>query len=181
MRQLALTLLALIAGFAGGYASQLLHRQTPLSTLQATRFELVNRSGQVIGMWGSDPDDRTVLAFAQRPAQNNVFDQSQQRAAIGLYADGSPFLKLASKEGQSRIRLDLNEFDKPILMMNDSHGVRVALGVEQSDTPSMNDDDWILSFNPNRLRLGMISEPAGPHRYVHGFLKMNKDKVQFPR
>src|SRR5208337_3664760 len=48
---------------------------------------------------------------------------------------------LRSKNGPPRARLYLNEFEKPMLLMDDENGVRVSLGAEQSDTPSIDIND----------------------------------------
>jgi hypothetical protein len=65
--------------------------------------------------------------------------------------------------------------------MGDETGKRLALGVEQSDTPSADDNDWHLVFEPDRAWIGMYVARVGTRKYVKGFLSVNTDKVKYPR
>lgn len=195
MKQLILVVAALLAGFLGGGASTVLFRHDPegpsMKVVRAARFELVNQAGQVISMWGSDKGEQVVLAFGKPDATTAVPSQSspldtlddldRQRAAIGLLGDGSPFVELRSKKGPPRARMYLNEFEKPALLMDDETGVRLALGVEQGDVPSTDDNDWVLNFYPERARMGMSARHDSTGTFVNGFLAVHKDAVKYPR
>jgi hypothetical protein len=65
--------------------------------------------------------------------------------------------------------------------MEDETGPRVLLGVEQSDTPGPQDNDWVLDFSPDgRARIGMFTEKDGGQTYVRGLFSVNRDKIKYP-
>jgi hypothetical protein len=158
--------------------------------LRARGFELVDETGNVISYWGVDNKKETVLAFRSRrplrperpkgsPRSAGLEDPLNQGTAIGMVED-SPFLTFRVADGTTRLRIYLTPWHKPILIMDDENGGRVALGINQSDTPSADDNDWALQFSPNRAWIGMFSRPEGGQEYVRGFLSVNRDKVQYP-
>ena len=185
---------ALLAGFLGGVVGTRLTRGSgePRTehTLRARSFELVDETGKVISFWGVDKGKQTVLAFRSRrpvpsegaegmPRSAGLDDPLNQGTAIGMIED-SPFLTFRVADGTTRMRLYLTPWHKPLLMMDDETGGRVALGINQSDTPSTDDDDWALQFGPNRAWIGMFSRLEGGQKYVRGFLSISKDKVKYP-
>ncbi len=194
MKTIWCTLAALIAGFAGGILGMLVVRahEPPRSeqVIRARSFELVNEAGETISLWGVDQGGNAVLAFGSRglalkgarphgvPA--GLLNPENQLAAFGLQGDDAPVLAMRGADGKTRVRLLLSPDAKPILMMEDETGPRVALGIEQSDTPGPQDNDWTLVFGPERARLGMFAEKEGGQTYVRGGLMVNKDKVKYP-
>ncbi len=64
--------------------------------------------------------------------------------------------------------------------MGDENGMRVALGSHWSDTPSPEDDNWALSFRPERAWIGIASRKEGGQKFVRGVLNVNKEQVKGP-
>ncbi len=194
MKQVLLIVVAASVGFAGGIVGARMFPsqtgQTPARVLRAHSFELVNDSGQVVSFWGIDKGKQVVLAFGNShqktdvkdpiPPEEGLDEPSHQRTAIGLLGDGSPFLALQARDGKPRERLSLTEYDKPILLMDDETGVRVSLGLAQSDTPGPRDNDWSLDFYPRRASIGMYNIHEGDQVYVRGFVSVHKDNVKYP-
>jgi hypothetical protein len=196
MKQLFLIVAALLAGFVGGILGTrvvLAHRAgRPEQMIRARSFELVNASGHTISYWGVDKGDNAVLSFASHwpvtsggpndpsghPPQP-LDNPHNQRMAIGVIAD-SPFLMLRGPDGKTRVRLYLSMYEKPFLLMEDETGPRLLLGVEQSDTPGPQDNDWSLAFYPERARIGMYTEKIGGQTYVRGSFGVQRDKVKYP-
>lgn len=73
MRNLALIVGALLAGFAGGaLSSNVAHLHKPEiteSVIRARRFELVDGTGRVISYWGKDKRNFVVLVFGSNFAE----------------------------------------------------------------------------------------------------------------
>ena len=105
-------------------------------------------------------------------------DPHNQRAAIGV-TDDSPFLEFRGANGETRARLDLSIYGKPALLMRDETGPRVLLGIDQSDTPGPQDNDWALSFYPERVWLGMHTFKEQGQTYVQGGFSVNRDKLKY--
>ncbi len=196
MKQIFVVAAALLAGFVGGILGTRVapsRDQTPLrQVIRARSFELVDEAGQTISYWGMDKGENVVLAFgghhampsgAGRPLSDHsplsLTDPDNQRAVIGV-VDGIPFLKLRGADGKTRVRLLLSIYEKPILLMEDETGPRVSLGVQQSDTPGPQDNDWTLDFYPERARIGMYAVKEGGQTYVLGGFAVNRDKVKYP-
>ena len=198
MKQTILVVAALAAGFVGGIASTFALRgytqPRPQQVLRARSFELVDHSGRVISYWGIDQGQNVVLAFgsrrgtllaegAARPvhAPHGLNNPVNQLAAIGLLANDSPTLTLRGADGKTRVRLDLGDWAKPGLIMEDETGPRVLLGIDQSDTPGPSDNNWALVFGPEeRARLGMGLEKVDGTTYLRGGLFVNQDRVKYP-
>jgi hypothetical protein len=144
-------------------------------------------------LWGVDKGQNTVLAFGShspeatapgvaqpRPASPTLDDPQNQRAAIGLI-DDFPFLHLRGVDGKTRVRMYLSMYGKPFLLMEDETGPRVSLGVEQSDTPGPQDNDWTLDFGPDsRARIGVYTEKVGGQAYVRGIFSVKPNRVKYP-
>lgn len=184
---------ALVAGLAGGAMGALWTRagaQDPQQVLRARSFELVDNAGRVISFWGVDRGDNAVLAFGSRglapggahpqgvPA--DLENPDNQLTMIGLQGADSPMMKMSGADGGTRVRMYLSTNGKPLLLMEDETGPRVSLGIEQSDTPGPNDNDWALAFFPERARIGMFTETEGGQKYVRGVFLLNRDKVKYP-
>ncbi len=189
MKQNFTILAALIAGLIGGFISSRITRaseQNSAQIVRARRFELVNEVGQVISLWGVDKGDNAVLAFGSRglaagsagPA--GLENPDNQLATFGLLGTDSPALKMRGADGKTRARLYLSTDGKPFLLMEDETGPRVSLGIEQSDTPGPDDNDWTLTFYPERARIGMFTVKEAGKKYVRGVFLVNKDKVIYP-
>jgi hypothetical protein len=137
----------------------------------------------VISYWGVDKTDYVAPAFASHWPKDRanhpvgpLDDPDNQKAAFGI-VDDSPFLLMKGTDGKKRISLALSDWEKPLLWMGDGHGKRLALGVEHSDTPNANDNDWFLRFVPDRAMIGMAAGTEGGQKYVEGIFRVNKDKV----
>jgi hypothetical protein len=197
MKQRLIILAAVAAGFVGGFVGstvgRLLDQSRPAQVVRAHSFELIDDTGAVSSYWGVDEAHQVVLAFG-KPGQpnsnavagasgklsNDLRDPQGQRAAFGMLDDGVPFLKFRGADGKTRVRLYLSLNEKPILLLEDETDVRVALGLEHSDTPSAEDDNWNLRFVPDRVSIGTITEKRGAQRYVRGFLSVRPEPVKFP-
>src|SRR5580698_381766 len=189
MKSIWSTIPALIAGFVGGIGGMLVVRayQPPPAqqVIRARSFELVNDAGETISLWGVDQGKNAVLAFGSRglalkgarpygvPA--GLLNPENQLAAFGLQGDDDPMLTMRGADGKTRVRLLLSPDAKPILMMEDETGPRVGLGIQQSDTPGPQDNDWALVFEPERAWIGMFTRTEGGQTYVRGGLMVNKD------
>jgi hypothetical protein len=187
-----LILVAAMAGFVGGTVaarSGNASAQTKGSELvRATRFELTNDAGQTLAFWGVDDRKNTVLAFGRREdvmaganpllgrRTDNLRDYKDELVAIGMYVDGIPFLELKGGDGKPRLELHLTEFEKPRLLMSDQNALKISLGLDQSDTHEATDDDWSLTFHPNKATIGMISDPV--HKQVKGYLWLDGRRVK---
>lgn len=196
MKQIFVIGAAMLAGFLGGLlgAIAIRSREQPAveQVIRARSFELVNERDQMISFWGVDKGNNAVLAFGSHwpkiagegappgPPQLDLADPHNQRAAFGVI-DDNPFVYLRGRDGKTRARLYLSDYAKPLLLMEDETGPRVALGIEQSDTPGPQDNDWSLTFNPERVWLGMHSESVGGQTYVRGGFAVHHDKYPFQR
>ncbi|MBZ5575671.1 MAG: hypothetical protein LAP40_03810 [Acidobacteriia bacterium] len=194
MKQIVLIIGALIAGFVGGLLGGRVDRGSdqdlPQQVIRARSFELVDESGTAISYWGIDKRKYAVLAFGSywpvgapdAPAGKHPADLSDprnQRGAFGVI-DDSPFVDLRAADGQTRMRLNLSIYQKPLLWMGDENGKRLALGVEHSDTPGAQDNDWMLRFAPDRAWIGMVAEKKEGQTYIQGALSVNTNKLKYP-
>ena len=166
----------------GGFLSSLIPRareQDPTQVVRARRFELVNEVGEAISFWGIDKGNNAVLAFGSRglaarsggsgSAPSRLENPDNQLATFGLLGTDSPALKMRGADGKTRARLYLSTDGKPFLLMEDETGPRVSLGIEQSDTPGPDDNDWTLVFYPERARIGMFTIKEAGEKYVRVF------------
>lgn len=164
--------IAALAGLVGGFLGTRVFpgwQPGAAPTVQARRFELIDKTGRVISMWGIDDAGNAVLAFGEYwpdgtgPDGRTTYsilpltNPEGQRTAIGVIAD-APYVELRAADGKMRARFDLNMWGKPCLWMSDEREARLALGILQSDTPGPQDNTWGLSFEP-----GLASIGAGPY------------------
>jgi hypothetical protein len=190
MKQIPMIAAALVAGFVGGILGARLARTGDQPVVRARNFELVDASGQAIAFWGVDKGQNAVLAFGSRGLASggvrpaNVLpgleEPGNQLAAFGLQGNDSPLLKMSGVDGKTRARLYLSADGKPFFLLEDETGPRVSLGIEQSDTPGPDDNDWTLAFYPERARIGMFTEKQGGQKYIRGVFLVNRDKVKYP-
>lgn len=194
MKQTLLIAASLFTGFLGGTigAGFILARYEGC-TRQAVRargFELVNESGQAISYWGVDKRQNVVLAFGRQmpdpkpggPAgitSLGLDNPENQRAAFGMVGDTPTALYRAS-DGRLRMSVCLSMYDKPIIVMEDRSGKRVSLGIQHSDTPGPQDDDWALAFFPDVATIGTFTREIGGQTYVRGLLSVSRDGVKYP-
>jgi hypothetical protein len=185
---------AMLAGFIGGILSNRVNntREEPRisQVFRARSFELVNEAGQAISYWGVDQGQNAILAFGSRGLalggarpQNippGLQNPHNQLLTIGLQGNDSPLVQMNGANGKTRARLLLSSYGKPVLLMEDETGPRVLLGIEQSDTPGPEDDDWSLAFFPERARIGMYKEKVGGQTYVRGSFAIHTDKLKYP-
>jgi hypothetical protein len=161
--------------------------------VRARSFELVDEAGKAISYWGIDKGSNAVLAFGSRrpttPARAGrqpgkfpleLDDPQKQLVAFGLLGDDGPFLFMRGADEKTRVRLYLSEYGKPFLLLEDENTPRVALGIDQSDTPGPQDNDWALSFYPERVWLGMHTFKEGGKTYVQGGFSVHQDKLMYP-
>jgi hypothetical protein len=198
MKQILLISACLVAGFTGGVVStRVVHtneRSGAAEVIRARSFELVDKTGRAISFWGVDKDDDVVLAFGARSEVAQYMGRTRvpglgppglknprnQLAAIGLQANDSPILQFNAADGWPRARWYLRDDGKPILLMDDETGPRLLLGLDQSDTPGPDDNDWALVFDENRAWIGMKTEKVGAEKYVRGIFGVAKDRVKAP-
>lgn len=191
MKQVYITAVSLLAGFIGGIIGARLMRPrepaVPPQVIRARAFELVDEAGQVISYWGIDKNDYAVLAFGNHwppdltkghphPA---LQDLEHQMVALGVAGDGA-FLHMRAPDGKTRVRIDLDMWGKPSLMMDDETGSRMSLGILRSDTPGPQDNNWALDFAPERATIGMFTVKEHGRQYVRGTLSVHEDKVEYP-
>lgn len=184
---------ALAAGFVGGVVGARVAgtgERDPRAVVRARSFELVNETGQTISFWGVDNIQHAVLAFGSRglvvdrahpsgmPAE--LRNPDNQLTAFGLQGNDSPILKMSAADGKRRVSLLLSQDGKPVLTMNDETGPRVSLGIEQSDTPGPQDNNWSLLFAPEMARIGMGIEERGGETYLRGVFFVSRDRVKYP-
>jgi hypothetical protein len=195
MRQIFVIGGALFAGFIGGLLGTMAIRTRVQPNIEqvirARSFELVDERGQTISFWGVDQGNTAILAFGSHwpkisgdgsipgPPSLGLADPHNQRVAIGV-TDDDPFVYLRGRDGKTRVRLYLSDYAKPLLLMEDETGPRVALGIDQSDTPGPQDNDWSLTFNPERVWLGMRAEKVTGETYVRGGFAVHKDRTKYP-
>jgi hypothetical protein len=187
---------ALSLGFVGGIIGTLtiLHREKASiqEEVRARRFELVDQNGEVLSVWGVDHLHNPLLAFApsgvgkeERPFEGylghklSLDDADSQRVSIGLTADGDPFIKFRGHDEKPRASLYVDSDGKPDFMLGDEKTWRVVLGIQKSDTPGPQDNDWGLDFYPERAGIGMACVKRGEQTMVHGYSYVHKDETPF--
>lgn len=161
----------------------------PPKIARARAFELVDEKSRVLAYWGIDASQNVVLSFGSywpdrpltelAPGSERLRSGRSQRIAIGVIGD-SPYLRLTGADGLTRARLLLNDYGKPVLLLDDETGPRVLLGVEQSDTPGPGDSDWSLAFLPDLARIGMYTEKIDGRTYAIGSFGVRRDRVPYP-
>ncbi|MGB9456864.1 MAG: hypothetical protein WCB12_12525 [Bryobacteraceae bacterium] len=190
MKQSLLIAAALLAGFLGGMLGTRVERARervyPDQVIRARSFELVDAAGRPISYWGIDKRHNAVLAFGGQwdpkhyvARTGDLTDPRYQGAVFGMVG-GSPTLEFNGADGTTRLHMGLSPFEKPLLWMGDETGKRLALGVEHSDTPSAEDNDWYLRFIPDRAWIGMYVVRDRGQQYVKGMLSVSTDKVKYP-
>ena len=183
---------AIIAGFIGGVTAEVVvHAYEGArveDVVRAHSFALVDRTGHAISYWGIDNGKNIVLAFGRptiegrTPMSGNSDPKipADQMEAIGLQANSMPILTMNAGERKPRISMYLSLWGKPVLLMEDDTGPRLALGVDQSDTPGPEDNNWFLTFEPDRARIGMYTEELDGETYVRGGFGIRQDRVKYP-
>jgi hypothetical protein len=73
------------------------------------------------------------------------------------------------------MRLNLSIYEKPILWMADETWPRLWLGIRQSDTGGLEDNDWALSFGDS-ASIGMATEVRDGKKHVLGFLNVDRGR-----
>ena len=186
MKGALLLLAAVLAGFAGGLVGRQVAGQTQ-TPVRGRGFELVDGAGQVISFWGIDQSTQAVLAFGargqalggMRPKGDplGLRNLENQVAVFGLQGNDSPMLKMNGSEGKRRVSLMLSQESKPVLALGYQLDTGVLLGIEQSDTPGPEDNNWGLIFPPERVRISMGTKKEGDKAYVWGYSKVNGERV----
>ncbi len=179
-------LISCLFGALGAYAY--LRFQPPTeraNAVRASRFELTDENGKVLGFWGIDRGNNAVLAFIPKTARSSgtiehssgqarfTFQNPNEAFAVGLMSTDAPFMNLLGKDGRSRALLYLTEQQKPVLHMSDGLSEsRLLLGFVDNDAPSTRDDDWALLFRgPDVAGIGSIKDPANGKQ--RGYLSLS--------
>lgn len=164
----------LLASCAAGYLGGVQASQSPASAasgdvVRASRFELVNETGNIVGSWEVESGGGVQLS---------LFRDQHPSFVLGTRPDGRPFLQMDGQDGKNRISLNLNQGDKPIFVMSDERWEgRVHLGFMPPDTfPYSNWDHWGLlfrAFGSEHAVAGMgmtntRSNPAEPFLRIGG-------------
>lgn len=188
MKNLYVVLAALIAGAVGGAISTyavLAHQHgRPESVIRALRFELVDEAGQPIAFWGTDSTGYEVLTFG--PDANAVGARGgnhNQQLSLGLQGKaGRPFVNFSGSDGQIRVLLDVDDFQRPGLWMSDGRNLGLTLGSERSDTPDIRNktERWSLNFLPaESARIGVSAPVDQTQSSARGFLSIKRDNVKY--
>ena len=184
--------MSFLVGCAGGISGTLiiLHHESQIAqpVVRARSFELIDESGRAVSRWGIDQHHNPLIAFmpGDAPSSGSLANDlsldngDTQRLAIGLTGDANPFLTFRGDDKKPRVQLWVSEFGQPVFSLYDENSCRVTLGVRRSDTPSLNDRDWGLDFNPDRASIGMETVQQQGHSYVKGYLSVRQDKIPFP-
>jgi len=133
-------LIGLCAGFGGGGIAVLTIRhnqgvQPSPDVVRAKQFEVVTTSGVV-------------------------------RARFGLKSGDNPSLELFAPDGGHRLSLDLDNVGEPVIYLSDAKkNIRTVWGHVGSDTASLEDDNWALSFQVTGegdavAQVGMVKRSA---------------------
>ena len=189
MKATTLLALAFAAGLLGGVGGTLLtlhiqHQDREI--IRAQRFELLNGMGKRIGFWGPGYNNQPVIIFgtADSPPDSRASLTEGalvgDRVALGLTGDANPFLFFRAKDGSPRVRLALDEFERPDLTMDDEWGARLGLGHERPDTSDKTANDWSLVFLPSRASIGMTVVPRNGRHYLKGYVNAAKDDLLWP-
>ncbi len=154
----------LLSAFLGVVVGAIIARGGPSSSaapavVRASRFELVDDSGNTAGIWGKDSQGQIVLSFQGK--------SGAKLATFGFSSGEFPFLKLQGRDGKTRAVFCLYDDDKPLLGMSDGNFEgRVLLGFIQSDVSPSKEDNWGLLFR-NRAAgnpwasIGYVAGPEG--------------------
>ena len=138
-------LIAVCAGFVGGGIAVLTVRQnhgieSSPDVVRAKQFEVVTTSGIV-------------------------------RARFGLESADNPYLELFAPNGGHRLSLGLDNVAEPVIYLSDAkENIRTIWGHVGSDTASLEDDNWALSFygtGETVAEIGVVkkSAPSAPLDY----------------
>lgn len=69
------------------------------------------------------------------------------RARFGLDSGDVPVMRFFGSDEKERFSIMLDNVEEPTMVMQDVKGnVRAVFGHEASDTASLSDDDWYVSF-----------------------------------
>jgi hypothetical protein len=136
---LAVITSALVAGYFGGFLGSRSGKAGTANSLRASRFELVNASGQTTALLESDDHGESHIRFLAR-GNRTILD-------MGALSDGRPFMIFNGSDRKKRVVIELDQTDKPSLSMGDGRWEgRAHLGYIGPDTPDPNWDRWGLSF-----------------------------------
>jgi hypothetical protein len=122
-------------------------------TKQIVAFALV---GILAGLTGAIVAVRVSLRGSKVPNSADVVraktfeviaSDGRVRARLGVDSGDSPTVTFLGSDGSERLWVGLDNVDEPKLVMSDIKGnPRAFLGHVASDTASVEDDDWGLSF-----------------------------------
>jgi hypothetical protein len=160
LKNLALLLLAALAGFLGGSFGGFTRAEAAVGrTVSASRYELAGLNGRVVGVWDAGADGQSHLRMMSGRGKS-VLD-------IAVLEDGSPVVRLTGADGKERVFLGLSDADKPALVMNDGRWQgRVHIGFVHPDVEDKEWDNWDVSLRPfgterPAVGLGMSKTTSG--------------------
>jgi hypothetical protein len=144
---------------AGGFLGSTLHQwlRTGSNVIRAQRFEIVGSSGKILSYWGPDSDPQIPAATPKGTLLVFIDPDGVRRFQLGSRAgDYGPELQLYGKDGpraerlqyvpEPRLAIGLGYNDDPFLGMRDRRSWRIFLGGQHGDAPSLEDDDWGITF-----------------------------------
>ena len=129
------------------------HAEEVPEVLRAQRFELVNATGQVIGMLTGTEEGpalvlmdaegkkrATVAVKADGPSVTLLAADETPKATLNLGNDGHPGLNLKDATGKTRYDLRLREDERPCMLFWDQKAEkpRMGVGVNPMGNPNMN-------------------------------------------
>src|SRR5712692_3127384 len=147
---------AMVAGLVGGVVSSwflggtpvfALKAPQPAKILQAERFQVVDRNGNIRAELGMMLDGTVSLLLADRTGKSSIHlfvlpngdsslalhDQAEKVRAILALADGEPGLSLFDKDDKIRTTLSLNNGDPALELFDKNRIPRAVLGSTDLD------------------------------------------------
>jgi hypothetical protein len=148
-----------VVAVAGGYLGSVLHEWISANSgvLRAQRFEVVGSSGSVLSYWGPDSNPHIPAATPKGALLVFMDTEGVRRFQLGSrVGDYAPELQMYGKDGpraeaqqsvpEPRLLITLGYDDDPFSGMRDHQRLRVLLGAEHGDAPSIEEDDWGITF-----------------------------------
>jgi len=172
MKNFLTVLVASVAGFLGAMAASPGRSEASAATvIRAEGFELVGAEGKLLARLepaATGGAHLLLLTKAQKPA-----------IEVGVSQDGRPIFRMWGHDDKTRVVIELDELDKPVLSMGDERWLsRVSLGFLGPDMKSRDWDAWGVAFQYLSQRpLSSIGVAPGT-RGLEGFLTVNGRRIR---
>jgi len=166
-------MLAVLAVFLPGCATNPRRDAAPSAVVRAQRFELVNHDGDVVGvMENAEAGPRLRLLDGQGvdrvlvelrdggPAISLCAADASPKAVLNLGSDGHPGLALVDSAGKTRYDMRLREDERPCSLFWDQHSPRPRMGV--GINPKGNPNSVFFDKDFNRRAWMQLVEGEGP-------------------